>query len=141
MTRAVASDRETGARALVARSGARITPWRVKVLQALLDAHRPLSHQDVLAALDDEADRVTVYRVLEWLTEVGLAHKLAGDDRVWRFSVSSPAPHRHAHFHCHVCGHFYCLEDVSADLPVTLPSGFAAEAVEITVKGICADCR
>lgn len=133
-------DAERNARALVARSGARITPWRVKVLQVLLDAQRPLSHQDVLAVLEDDADRVTVYRVLEWLTETGLAHKLAGDDRVWRFSVA-PAPHRHAHFHCHVCGHFYCLEDVSADLPVTLPSGFAAEAVEITVKGICADCR
>ncbi|GAA5784409.1 Fur family transcriptional regulator [Chitiniphilus shinanonensis] len=129
-----------GARTLVARAGARVTPWRVKVLAALMNAHRPLSHLDVLTTLGPEADRVTVYRVLEWLTEVGLAHKLAGDDRVWRFSVT-PVPHSHAHFHCHRCGRFFCLEEVSTDLPLSLPPGFAAEALEITVKGICADCR
>ncbi|UXY15676.1 transcriptional repressor [Chitiniphilus purpureus] len=128
------------ARAMVARAGARITPWRVKVLAVLMAAHRPLSHLDVLAELESGADRVTVYRVLEWLTEVGLAHKLSGDDRVWRFSVT-PVPHSHAHFHCQVCGRFFCLEEVSTDLPVSLPSGFAAQALEITVKGICADCR
>ncbi|MDW5416299.1 MULTISPECIES: Fur family transcriptional regulator [unclassified Iodobacter] len=128
------------ARDLVAQTRARTTPARVRVLAALLDAQRPLSHLDVLAALQPAIDRVTVYRVLDWLNEQHLAHKLSGDDRVWRFSVA-PAPHHHAHFQCEECGRFFCLENVSSDLPVSLPAQFMARTVEITVKGICADCR
>ncbi|XZG70549.1 Fur family transcriptional regulator [Chitinibacteraceae bacterium HSL-7] len=131
---------ETAARAQLARTRARITPWRVRVLTLLLSTQHPLSHQDVLNALGPDADRVTVYRILDWLTEVELAHKLAGDDRIWRFAAA-PTPHHHAHFHCQRCGRFYCLEDVSTDPPAALPPGFAAESVEITVKGICAACR
>lgn len=129
----------TQASELIRKTRARITPARVNILSVLLSAQRPLSHQDVLAALPPEADRVTVYRVLDWLTEMGLAHKLSGDDRVWRFSVAA-APHQHAHFQCTSCGRFYCLEHVSNDLPLTVPPQFLVNAVEITVKGICADC-
>ncbi|MBM3116575.1 Fur family transcriptional regulator [Jeongeupia naejangsanensis] len=128
------------ARELIARTGARATAARLRVLAALIAAQRPLSHLDVVEGLDPAIDRVTVYRVLEWLTDEGLAHKLAGDDRVWRFSVAT-VQHRHAHFHCRVCGRFYCIESFRTDLPVALPQGFAAEALEITIKGVCADCR
>ncbi|WP_157314929.1 Fur family transcriptional regulator [Chitinibacter sp. GC72] len=128
------------ARELISKTRARITPARVDILAALLGAQRPLSHLDIQELLAPGLDRVTVYRVLDWLTAENLAHKLSGDDRVWRFSAAK-APHHHAHFHCQQCGRFYCLEDVKTDLPVALPKSFIADSVEITVKGICADCK
>ncbi|QLG89095.1 transcriptional repressor [Chitinibacter bivalviorum] len=128
------------ARDLIKKTRARITPARVDILATLLGAQRPLSHLDIQELLEPSLDRVTVYRVLDWLTEENLAHKLSGDDRVWRFSAAK-APHHHAHFHCQQCGRFYCLEDVGTDLPMTLPKQFQADSVEITVKGVCADCK
>ncbi|WP_052190992.1 Fur family transcriptional regulator [Chitinibacter sp. ZOR0017] len=128
------------ARELLSKTRARQTPARVHILATLLGAQRPLSHQDVQELLEPSLDRVTVYRVLDWLTAENLAHKLAGDDRVWRFSAAK-APHHHAHFHCQQCGKFYCLEDIRTDLPMALPKHFVADSVEITVKGLCANCQ
>ncbi|QLI81505.1 transcriptional repressor [Chitinibacter fontanus] len=136
------SDQATraAARDLIGKTRARITPARVDILATLLGAQRPLSHLDIQQLLEPSLDRVTVYRVLDWLTAENLAHKLSGDDRVWRFSAAK-APHHHAHFHCQQCGRFYCLEDITTDLPMALPKLFSADSVEITVKGICASCK
>ena len=92
-----------------------------------------------------DIDRVTLYRVLEWLTEQGLAHRHAGEDRVWRFAAA-PAAERgdapavpHAHFECSECGKIVCLETLP--LPaIPVPAGFRRREVEVTVKGSCAAC-
>jgi Fur family ferric uptake transcriptional regulator len=59
-------------------------------LQMLLDALCALSHHDVEAGMreiGEHFDRVTLYRVLEWLVVQGLAHKVAAEDRSWRFNA------------------------------------------------------
>ena len=104
-----------------------------------LDAGRPLSHQEVLQAIDPPLDRVTAYRVLDWLEEVGIAHRVNAADRILRFSIS-PQPHSHAHFQCERCGRVFCLPDALPRLPENLPAGFILHEVEMTVKGVCADC-
>jgi Fur family ferric uptake transcriptional regulator len=126
-------------------TGARVTRARVEVLAALLAAERALTHNEVESRINRALgiDRVTVYRVLEWLTARGLAHKIAGDDRVWRFNAATGEParsHSHAHFKCNRCGDVICLEDVRAGRNVRLPTGFRSQEVELTVKGLCADC-
>ena len=68
-------------------SDLRITHARTSVLATLLAASRALSHQEIQEALAD-MDRVTLYRALDSLTEAGLSHKIAGDDRVYRYSAS-----------------------------------------------------
>lgn len=110
----------------------RVTPARVKVLAALLVARRTFTHQDMQDAFA-ELDRVTLYRALDCLIEAGLAHKIAGDDRVFRYSAgpdhlersaavmdarvpmaSAPLPkqHQHSHFKCTRCARVFCLDDV-----------------------------
>lgn len=122
-------------------TGERITPARAAVFALLRDSTRALSHQEIESGLGREnaLDRVTVYRVLDWLVEQGLAHKVAGLDRVWRFSIAREAHERHAHFQCSGCGKVVCLSDV-APRRVTLPRGFRSEHVDVTVKGRCAEC-
>jgi Fur family ferric uptake transcriptional regulator len=143
--RAVRKTHHDRAEELVRRTGARVTRQRVEVLSALLAARRALTHHEVEARANRALgiDRVTVYRVLEWLTGRGLAHKIAGDDRVWRFNAAADEigrGHAHAHFKCNGCGEVICLDEVRAARSVRLPSGYRPLEVELTVKGLCGEC-
>lgn len=134
------------ARALIRQSGARLTSPRSAVLSLLLAADHALSHQEITDSLAGKVpvDRVTVYRVLEWLTGQGLAHRIACEDRVWRFSASpghSVDDVPHAHFTCHRCGQTFCLPDLPARLEGTLPAGYRADSVELTLRGRCSHCQ
>ncbi|MFN3594830.1 MAG: Fur family transcriptional regulator [Thiobacillaceae bacterium] len=80
-------DPAIAAEALVRRYG-RATPARVAVLRLLLTADSALTHAEVAARLGGGVDRVTLYRVLDWLVSRGLAHRIAGEDRIWRFGVN-----------------------------------------------------
>jgi Fur family ferric uptake transcriptional regulator len=140
----------------------RITAARVKALAALIDARCAVSHQEIQDTLVG-MDRVTLYRALDCLTDAGLAHKIAGDDRVFRYSAGTdhpharqaPAAHQHGHFKCTRCARVYCLDQgndaqlaaqaLSTDLlqqlvQETLGQGFKGHDIELTIKGWCADC-
>ena len=134
------------------RLGARVTQPRVAILACLIGSDEPLTHQAVIDRLPgtgETIDRVTVYRVLDWLVEQGVAQKRAGNDRVFRFSLleheeaRAQAHRQHSHFHCTRCDRTFCLEDAGfpqAEAAPSVPSGFAIEHVELTVNGVCADC-
>jgi Fur family ferric uptake transcriptional regulator len=130
------------ARSALRATGERVTPARLRVYVALLDSARALSHHELESALGagTPVDRVTLYRVLDWLVAQGLAHRVAGLDRVWRFSIAHESHASHAHFQCNRCGKVICLGEAATNR-VPLPRGFRPEAVELTVKGRCAECR
>ena len=66
------------ARERIQGTGARMTAPRVQVLAAMLAAKRVLSHHDIESMFGAaRLDRVTLYRVLDWLVEQGLAHRIA----------------------------------------------------------------
>lgn len=132
----------------------RVTAARVKVLASLLAADRAFSHQDVQDHLAG-MDRVTLYRALDCLTDAGLAHKIAGDDRIFRYSPGPESrdrsdngePHRqHGHFKCTRCTKVYCLDSIAKAgllreaLEETLGKGYASHDIEFTIKGWCAAC-
>lgn len=150
-------------------AGVRVTQARIQVLSALMQSPTAMSHQDLQEALPDDMDRVTLYRALECLTDAGLAHKIAGDDRIFRFSVGAEhaechhagkphAPHQHGHFKCTECLRIFCLDGTSeagllesvlpttiknplqTALQQTLGQGFESHDVELTIKGWCAEC-
>jgi Fur family ferric uptake transcriptional regulator len=137
------------ATALLRTTGERVTEPRVAVLEALLAFDHAASHLDVTDALNGQAiDRVTVYRVLDWLVSVGLAHRIAGDDRVWRYMASNTkksqkpgAQHSgHAHFTCDTCGQTFCLESVKPKIDLNVPHGFRTSEIDVKVRGRCAHC-
>jgi Fur family ferric uptake transcriptional regulator len=135
---------ETGASIVaehIRRHGARATPARVRVLHLLREAPAPLSHAEIETRLGDRAiDRVTLYRVLDWLVNSGLAHKNADAGRVFRFSAASVGEHAtHVHFRCELCGGVYCL-DASPPVVPALPPGFSLTRMDFDLRGICACC-
>lgn len=131
------------AEAMLLNIGARVTRARVEVLTVLLEAERALSHHEVETRIGRAVavDRVTVYRVLDWLSREGLAHRIVAEDRVWRYNASEHAhAHAHAHFQCARCGTVVCLDELDEPSPVSVPKGFVLHEVTLTAKGFCATC-
>lgn len=126
----------------VRQTGERVTPARVRVLAALLGAREPVSHPSLERRLESaRLDRVTLYRVLDWLVSRGLAQRIASADRAWRFTAAEGRHDAHAHFHCRRCGKVLCLQGVRAPrLPASVPRGFRADGIEVTVRGLCRGC-
>jgi Fur family ferric uptake transcriptional regulator len=128
------------ARVRLRATGERATAIRERVLAALLEAKRPVSHHELESQLAP-IDKVTLYRVLDWLVAQRIAHRVAGDDRVRRFAVAEPRHAEHAHFECLRCSAVSCLSDLpSRSLAVTIPHGYRLDTVELTAKGLCARC-
>ncbi len=125
----------------IRRTGARATPARIRVLQLLRAAPDALTHNEIEAALGDLAiDRVTLYRVLDWLADSGLAHKNTDAHRVYRFSAAAGGEHRtHMHFRCEDCGGVFCLDAAPPATP-DLPIGFSLSRVDFDLRGRCAGC-
>jgi Fur family transcriptional regulator, ferric uptake regulator len=140
------------ARDLLKGKAERVTESRVLVLALLLGAGSALTHSDVQLLVDQNEgsaiDRVTIYRVLEWLTESGLAHRIASTDRVFRFSATV-AEHSHGHFHCSDCNRLFCVgaeqapahnNNLNTSVAAMLPKGFVSGDIDLTISGRCADC-
>ncbi len=125
----------------IRRCGARATPARIRVLQLLRATPGALSHHEIEQALGESTlDRVTLYRVLDWLVENGLAHKSADAQRVFRFSVAAESEHaKHVHSRCDSCGKVFCL-DQAPPSPPTMPDGFSLSRADFDLRGCCANC-
>ena len=125
----------------IRRCGARATPARIRVLQLLRSTPGALSHNQIEQALGESAlDRVTLYRVLDWLVESGLAHKIADANRVFRFSVAAESEHaKHVHFRCDSCGKVFCI-DQPPPAPPAMPDGFSLLRADFDLHGCCANC-
>ena len=125
----------------IRRTGARATPARIRVLQLLRAAPTALTHSEIELALGASAiDRVTLYRVLDWLVESALAHRNTDAYRVFRFSAAAAGEHRtHVHFRCEHCGGVFCLDAAPPAAPV-LPAGFALSRMDFDLRGRCAAC-
>jgi Fur family ferric uptake transcriptional regulator len=128
---------------MIRRRGERVTPARIQILAILLGECQAITHQEIEERLREKhrLDRVTLYRVLEWLSEKGFVHKVVSEDRTWRFLANTEEhPGQHAHFECLGCTRVVCLEDFEAVYEHPLPVGYHFWEIELTVKGLCDEC-
>ena len=131
---------ETDAVEVLERARLRRTPGRLQLLQILLRAEHPLTHQDLLDR--SGLSRVAVYRALASFREAGIVHRVDNGDRVWRFAACScgHSVHCHPHFTCRLCGELECLSDISlSTIPVSLVH-YRIEEQEVYLRGVCARC-
>jgi len=127
---------------LIRDTGARVTQPRIRVLTYLLSQKKSLTHSEIQERLPQPSlDSVTLYRVLEWLVDQELVHRIAGGDQVWRFSAGAGQhKHEHAHFQCLRCDNVSCFNDVALPRKITLPAGYVSEEVNFLIKGYCPHC-
>jgi Fur family ferric uptake transcriptional regulator len=116
------------------------------VLTALLDAHRPVSAQELIDKIVGSGiDFVTVYRTLNMLVDEGIAQAVGTTERGRRFEVHACEGCHvdHPHLQCRSCGDMTCMEH--GLLPTTLVptdiAGFRVEKATLYLTGVCAKCR
>ncbi len=132
---------------LITRAGLRPTRARIAVLNVLAKASSAMSHAEILAQMSHqkEFDRVTIYRVLDWLTEHHLIHKISGDNRAWKFQLSQheredESLHQHAHLQCSACGKVICIHELEPHFPSKILAKYHVKSIDIHIKGLCPDC-
>jgi Fur family transcriptional regulator, ferric uptake regulator len=123
----------------------RNTTAKAAVIDALSISPHALSHGELFHQLEEQCDRVTIYRILDRLVSEGLAHRIALSDGTLKYALCEQCgdghhhSHAHLHFNCLVCGGVTCLE---SEIPkVQLPRRFKMHDVSLVVNGICATCH
>jgi len=128
---------------LVAHS-LRKTPLRYKILSVLKNAVHALSQPEIEDKIEEDLDRITVYRTLKSFEEKGIIHRVFDIWGTAKFAFSLPsAEHQdsseHLHFNCTKCKHVFCLQSYS--LPqLNFPQGFKPVQVSLSAQGLCREC-
>lgn len=120
----------------------RETTQRRAIRQALGEADRPLSPQEVLALAQRSAPGLglaTVYRTLRAMVEEGEIEPVSLPGEADRYEISGK--HHHHHFRCRSCERVFdlaarCLPGLRS----LLPAGFEMDEHELLLEGRCADC-
>lgn len=122
-------------------AGHRVTTSRRAVYATLLEADTHLTPDEVVERGGDRLTLATTYRVLALFDELGLARstRLAGDGASWELAH----PDDHVHLVCGGCGGVdHHVGDAVSRLRAHLldDHGFAADEVDLVVRGRCHAC-
>lgn len=131
--------------AQVRARGERMTIQRRLVIDALCEQGAHLAVQDVqqhLAAHGSTVSETTVYRILQWLKEIGLVSQTDLGQSGLVYQVI--AEHPHHHLVCLHCGAIIDLDDGLFDtLRAELRAQYAFEPRidHMAIFGVCRACR
>lgn len=137
---------ETDLEKLCRQRGGRMTKQRRAVLATLTASRRPLTAYELLDLLkpaDRAATPASIYRSLEFLVGVGLAHRL---ETTRSFVACEHPEHLHAvqFLICRTCGTVVETEDkrlLRAADELGERHGFALDHRTVELTGICGACR
>jgi Fur family transcriptional regulator, zinc uptake regulator len=133
--------------ALCRAKGARLTPIRRRVLEALLASPKPLGAYDLVDRLGSQGRRmapITVYRALDFLIEHGLAHRLASRNAYLASSDAATSQQTTAFLICEACGDTSKVTSPAvADtvLKVLKEQGYQPRAKVLEITGRCTHCQ
>jgi Fur family transcriptional regulator, zinc uptake regulator len=124
-----------------AERGMRMTPLRRNVLALLVRAGEPIKAYDLLDQMrseDGSAKPPTVYRSLDFLMEVGLAHKVEALNAY----IACAHCHDKGGAELYICGKCGSVDERhGAPEPRNAPMGFETERSVVEHYGLCAKCR
>jgi Fur family zinc uptake transcriptional regulator len=126
-------------------AGESLTPLRRRVLELLIDQHGPAKAYDLLPLLDGEksAKPPTIYRALDFLVRLGLAHRIESLNAFMACDIG--ACERSTIFLiCEKCGGAeefdagHALVDLA---DAAKQDGFAIRRTMIEASGVCSTCQ
>jgi Fe2+ or Zn2+ uptake regulation protein len=129
--------------AILHSRGQRVTPQRLAILRALRDHGHHATAEEISRTIRDDLPGTsvpTVYATLDLLVALGLARKL---DVGIGYSLYDARTEPHQHTVCRACGRVDDLEyklDEKRLARATEAAGFRADAAELVVAGLCAEC-
>ncbi|MGH7967122.1 MAG: Fur family transcriptional regulator [Limisphaerales bacterium] len=119
--------------------GFRFTPQREHVYEVLLHKRdHPTAEEVFIRVKRDWPDisMATVYNCLDALVQCGLVRQLTLQRGAARFC---PNMREHCHFYCDTCHRVFDIDGGGAE-GVTLPKGFEAQRLDVTIHGRCPAC-
>jgi Fur family zinc uptake transcriptional regulator len=149
MSHAEAIDRPSqiaAAEAACKSVGETLTPLRRRVFELLLDHDGPAKAYDLLDSLRPDhsaAKPPTVYRALDFLVRLGLAHRIESQN-AWVACDVGACARSTIFLLCEKCGASietdagHALSDVAE---AAKRAGFALHRTVIEAAGLCADCQ
>ena len=127
------------------QKGQRLTRIRRKVLELLVESPEPAKAYDLLANLDGEgaAKPPTIYRALDFLQTMGLAHKI---ESLNAYVACGHASHHHAAVFliCTECGgaeELHANQTQDALEAECVAAGFKIDQTVVEARGICRACH
>lgn len=127
---------------ILKQHGIKKTTPRVAIIQALQKGGGPLTEAEIHDAMGDLYDRITFYRSIQKMEEVGILHKIVVNNVLVKYALNNCSDgdkhETHAHFYCLKCNKVSCLG--SFDVDINLPEGCIQYEAELLIKGICKDC-
>jgi Fur family zinc uptake transcriptional regulator len=132
------------AEALCEQRGGKLTPLRKKVLTLLLESEGPAKAYDLLGQLgeDGAAKPPSVYRSLDFLLEMGLAHRI---ESLNAFVACGHWKHGHAAVFlicdkCGAAGELHAGDSIRKLTQEVEGVNFKMRSAVIEVRGLCAEC-
>lgn len=120
----------------------RATRQRDAIRTALDQAGRPLTPQELLdaaQALVPGLGMATVYRNIKALVEAGEVIAVPMPGQGPRYERAGHGHHHH--FHCTGCDRVFEVHGCPGDMKRLAPRGFEVQAHELTLIGLCRECR
>lgn len=120
----------------------RNTETQEAVLSILANKKRAMSHDSILKQMTIDADRATVYRILNRFCEDEIVHRIVADDGKQYFAIcmkcdENQLPNNHFHFRCIQCETIECLP---TRVEFSIPEKYSVQQVNCVLVGICKEC-
>ena len=132
---------------ILKKNGLRLTNSRSAIINVFCTSNTAIGHAELEDALiEDEFDRVTIYRTINTFLDKGIIHKVMDGSGVGKFALCSAKcdEHQHhddhIHFNCLKCGTTTCMEELLVP-QIKLPKGYEVKEANVLLKGICAKCQ
>ncbi|HUH18605.1 Fur family transcriptional regulator [Albibacterium sp.] len=120
----------------------RNTATKEAVMAVLTNSGRAMSQDAIMKQMDVDANRATIYRILNRFCEDEVVHKIVADDGKQYFAVcvkcdDVTVPRDHFHFRCTKCETIECLP---ANVEYSVPEKYTVQQMNCILIGICKDC-
>jgi Fe2+ or Zn2+ uptake regulation protein len=128
---------------LLHERGQRATPQRLVILRELRRRGRHATADEIGNAVRHElpgTSTPTVYAALELLVDLALVRRI---DAAAGATLYDPRTEPHQHTVCRRCGRVDDLDgevDTAVLEQASARAGFSAQAVEVVISGLCAEC-
>ena len=126
--------------------GLRVTPQRMKILNAFLHTEDHVSMEELFLLVrrsDSTVGQVTVYRTLKLLCDARLAMEIHFTDGVTRYEIMTAGSH-HDHIMCVSCGKIIEIYDQRIEKiqkQIAQKNNFTLLGHYHVMYGLCEDCR
>lgn len=120
----------------------RNTRQRKAIHHCITHAGRPLAPHEILEHAQQEVPGIgmaTVYRNIKSLLEAGEITAVSLPSGGDRYELAGHGHHHH--FHCRACDRVFEVHACPGDMQKLAPKGFTLETHELTLYGLCDQCK